>query len=105
MRRLEPMDRIRELGHASVPIRFDVQAPILSDDAVGHETMLHHRFADRRVNMVNPHREFFDLTPAEVRAVLTEARGSVITFVETAEAIEWRQSLNARRGATADIEP
>jgi hypothetical protein len=97
-RRLEPMDRVRELGDASVPFRFDLHALIFSEDAVGLETMLHQRFADRRVNMVNAHREFFYVSPSEVRKVLEEVRGSLMTFNEVPEAIEWRQSEHVRRG-------
>jgi hypothetical protein len=70
--RLEPMDRVRELGDASVPFRYDVHALHFSDDAVTLENELHRVFADRRVNFVNERREFFFATPAEVRAVLLE---------------------------------
>lgn len=102
-RRLDPMDRVRELGDASVPFRFDVHALVFSEDAVGLETMLHQRFAERRVNMVNAHREFFYVTPAELRSALEEVQGSLISFTETPEAIEWRQSehIRAPRGAAA----
>ncbi len=96
-RRLDPMDRVRELGDASVPFRFDVHALIFSEDAVGLETMLHQRFAEKRVNAVNEHREFFYATPGEVRAVLEAVRGSLITFQEEPEALEWRQSEHVRR--------
>ena len=91
-RRLDPMDRVRELGDASVPFRFDVHALFFSDDAVGVETALHQRFANRRVNFVNAHREFFSVTPLEVKAALVELRGSVLQFVEVPEALEWHQS-------------
>jgi hypothetical protein len=103
-RRLDPMDRVRELGDASVPFRFDVHAILFSDDAVGLETALHQRFASRRVNLVNMHREFFRVTPREVKESLMELRGDLLSFIEAAEAIEWRQSqstLGARLGATA----
>jgi len=98
-RRLEPQDRVRELGDASVPFRFDVHALFFSNDAVGIETSLHRRFADRRVNFVNAHREFFYVTPAEVREVLKELQGNLLSFVETPEALEWRQSQSVHRGA------
>lgn len=62
-RRLDPMDRVRELGDASVPFNFDVHALFFSDDAVSVETELHHRFADKRVNRINARREFFYATP------------------------------------------
>ena len=52
-RRLDPMDRVRELGDASVPFRYDVHAVVFSDDAVGLENHLHHQLADRRLNLVN----------------------------------------------------
>ena len=98
-RRLEPMDRVRELGDASVPFRFDVHALIFSDDAVGLETELHQAFAEQRVNRVNPRREFFYATPAEVRDILAGLDGnSVLSFEEQPEALEWRQSQNLRRG-------
>lgn len=92
-RRLEPEDRIRELGDASVPFRFDKHALILSEDAVELEAWLHRRFRDRAVNRVNTRREFFYVTPAEVRDALSE-RGEqfLIEFNEVADAAEWHQS-------------
>lgn len=96
-RRLDPMDRVRELGDASVPFRFDVHAIIFSDDAVGLETALHQRFASKRVNLVNMHREYFYTTPHDVKEALMELRGDLLTFVETPEALEWHQSVTARK--------
>jgi hypothetical protein len=101
-RRLDPLDRVRELGDASVPFRFDAHTLIFSEDAVGLETMLHQRFASRRVNMVNAHREFFFVTPLEVREALLEVHGSVVTFEEVPEALEWRQSQHVRGGTTVN---
>jgi Meiotically Up-regulated Gene 113 (MUG113) protein/uncharacterized protein DUF4041 len=95
-RRLVPMDRIRELGDASVPFRFDVHALIFSDDAVGLETELHREFASRRVNLVNAHREFFYITPQDVKTVLLRLRGEMLTYTDEPEAIEWRQSESSR---------
>ena len=97
-RRLEPMDRVRELGDASVPFHYDVHALIFSEDVVSLETELHHALADKRVNWVNNRREFFYTTPAEVRALLTELRGELLSYAEEPEALEWRQSENARTG-------
>lgn len=91
-RRLEPLDRVRELGDASVPFRFDVHAIHFSDDAVGIETELHQRLADRRVNKVNMRREFFYATPAEVKEHLLEVAGDLLSFEETPEAAEYHQS-------------
>ncbi len=96
-RRLDPRERVHELGDASVPFRYDVHALVFADDAVSLESRLHAAFADRRVNLVNMRREFFYATPAEVQAVLTEAEGSLLEFVEEPEADEWHQSTNARR--------
>ncbi|GAA3864867.1 hypothetical protein GCM10022243_33900 [Saccharothrix violaceirubra] len=92
-RRLDPMDRVRELGDASVPFRFDTHALFFSKDAVALETALHRRLAHRRVNVVNPRREFFRATPAEVRALLGELdHDAVLEYTETPEAAEWRAS-------------
>jgi hypothetical protein len=91
-RRLEPMDRIRELGGASVPFPFDVHALYFSDDAVTLETELHHAFAGARLNYVNQRREFFFASPDEVRAVLAEKVGNLLEFVEKPEALQYNQS-------------
>jgi hypothetical protein len=101
-RRLEPMDRVRELGDASVPFRYDVHALIFSEDAVTLETALHRALADRKVNLVNAHREFFFATPAEVRDLLASFHGDLLSFESEPEAAEWHQSRNASaRGALA----
>lgn len=93
-RRLEPEDRVRELGDASVPFRFDTHALIFSEDAVGLEARLHAELSDRRLNKVNLRREFFRATPAEVRDLLREIAGQhLLEYRETAEALEWRQSV------------
>ena len=96
-RRLDPMDRIRELGDASVPFRYDVHAMVFSEDAVGLETHLHHQLADRRLNLVNMRREFFRAQPAEVRDILTRLDASIVEWVDEPEALEWRQSQQTRR--------
>ncbi|MFE7536053.1 DUF4041 domain-containing protein [Streptomyces rhizosphaericola] len=92
-RRLEPLDRVYELSGAAVPFRFDVHALIFSKDAVGLETRLHQEFADRRVNRVNSRKEFFHVTPAEVRTALERFGGEhLVEFSETPQALEWRAS-------------
>lgn len=91
-RRLEPRDRIRELGDASVPFRYDVHALFFSDDAITLEGELHKAFAERRVNFVNERREFFFATPIEVRDVLNEKIGGLLEFTEVPEALEYSQS-------------
>jgi hypothetical protein len=95
-RRLEPLDRVRELGDASVPFRFDVHALFFADDAVGIENSLHKAFADRRVNLVNMRREFFYATPEEVRRELLVLKGDLTQFEDTPEASEFRQSRTNR---------
>jgi hypothetical protein len=98
-RRLEPLERVRELGDASVPFRFDVHALIFSDDAVGLETALHQRFANQRLNLVSAHREFFFASPHQVKEALLQLKGDLVSFVEAPEALEWHQSQNTRRTA------
>jgi hypothetical protein len=91
-RRLEPEDRVRELGDASVPFRYDTHALFFSEDAVGIEGQLHERLADRRVNRVNNRREFFYATPGEVKTILLELTGELLQYDDLAEALEFRQS-------------
>jgi len=93
-RRLDPMDRIRELSDASVPFNFDVHALFFSKDAVGIETAMHEKLAAVRVNLVNRRREFFRATPSEVKAHLSELAGELLQFREVPEALEYRQCLN-----------
>jgi hypothetical protein len=93
-RRLDPQDRVRELGDASVPFRFDVHALHFSADAFGIEAELHRRFDDRRVNRVNGRKEFFYATPLEVKEHLKDLTGELLTYDESAEAIEYRQSTD-----------
>ncbi len=92
-RRLEPEARIRELGDASVPFKFDIHALIFSEDAVGLEAKLHQALSQQRVNKVNPRREFFYADPAQVREILKQIAGQhLIEFRDVPEAIEWRAS-------------
>lgn len=100
-RRLDPTDRVRELGDASVPFHYDIHAMVFSNDAVSLETRLHHQFAGRRVNLVNTRREFFRVTPAEVRdALVAGLDATIVNWVDEPEALEWRQSETSRRQAT-----
>lgn len=101
-RRLDPQDRVRELGDASVPFKFDVHAILFSQDAVGLESALHQRLADRRMNLVNKRREFFRSTPQEVKGLLTELSAEVLEYDELAAAVEYRQSLSEQ--ASSDPE-
>jgi hypothetical protein len=92
-RRLEPMERIAELGDASVPFRFDVHAIYFSEDAVQLEAELHEHFASRRVNWANDRKEFFFATPAAVRAALAAKVGNLLEFAEDSESVEYLQSI------------
>lgn len=92
-RRLEPMERVNELGDASVPFKFDVHAMIFSDDAPALENALHHAFEDRRVNMVNSRREFFNVTLEEIEAVVKENfKERTVEFTRVPEAEQFRES-------------
>jgi len=91
-RRLEPTERVDELGGASVPFRFDTHALFFSEDAVSLETELHAHFANRRVNVVNERKEFFFATPTEVREVLVSKVGNLLEFTEGSESVEYLQS-------------
>ncbi len=93
-RRLEPRDRVKELGDASVPFPYDVHALFFSEDAITLENELHKTFAERRVNFVNERREFFFATPAEVEQVLAQKMGGLLEFIEEPEALEFFQSKN-----------
>jgi hypothetical protein len=91
-RRLEPMDRVKELGDASVPFPFEVHAIFFADDAVTLENELHQAFAAERVNRINERREFFFATPEQVRRVLAEKVGNLLEFNEHPEATQFLQS-------------
>lgn len=92
-RRLDPLDRINELGDASVPFRFDIHAIYFSEDAVGLEVQLHQHFATRRMNWVNDRKEFFFVSPTDVRTVLAEKLGNLLEFTEHVESTEYLQSV------------
>lgn len=90
-RRLEPTDRVTELGDASVPFSFDIHAMIYSVDAPTLEKTLHRKFVNNQVNKVNPRKEFFGVTLAEIREEI-EAMGIEAHWTMTAEAREYYES-------------
>ena len=92
-RRLDPMDRVNELGDASVPFDFDVHAMIFTDDAPALETALHNAFADRKVNCINHRREFFNVTLDEIKQVVRQNFDKTVEFVDIAPAQQYRESL------------
>ncbi len=95
-RRLEPLDRVKELGDASVPFDFDVHAIILSDDAPALETRLHKHFLMNQLNKVNHRKEFFRADLAEIRREIEEL-GIEAHWTMAAEAREYRESLAIER--------
>ena len=95
-RRLEPMDRVKELGDASVPFGFDVHALFFADDAVSVEAELHRRFSHHRVNMINLRREFFYATPEEVRNELANITGKLLEYTTRPAADQYRLSQQHR---------
>ncbi len=97
-RRLDPMDRVRELGDASVPFRFDVHAIIYSDDAPSLEAELHRQFDSHRVNRVNYRKEFFRVPLDEIARVVHDNHGE-IEFTLAAEAEEYRKTVALLREA------
>lgn len=92
-RRLEPMDRIKELSSASVPFEFDVHAMIFSDDAPALEASLHQHFKKNSVNKINFRKEFFRVSLDEVEKYVKENFNNTVEFTKTALATEYRQSL------------
>lgn len=97
-RRLEPLERIDELGDASVPFDFDIHAIIFSDDAPALENALHKAFHNRRLNMINKRREFFRVTLEEIEHVVRNNFSKPVEFVVLADAAEYRQSLMLKEG-------
>ena len=91
-RRLDPMERVDELGDASVPFKFDVHALIFSDDAPALETALHHAFENKKVNMINGRREFFNVTLDEIEEVVKANYDKTVEFVKVPEAEQYRET-------------
>ena len=92
-RRLEPMDRVDELGDASVPFWFDVHAMVFSDNAPALEAKLHERFAAGRLNKVNGRKEYFRADIKEIEAVIRANYDSVVEVVHEAPAEQYRESV------------
>lgn len=92
-RRLEPMDRVDELGDASVPFWFDVHAMVFSDNAPALEAKLHERFAAGRLNKVNGRKEFFRADLKEIEAIIRQNYDAVVEVVHEAPAEQYRESL------------
>lgn len=91
-RRLEPLDRVKELGDASVPFEFDVHAMIYSDDAPALERQLHRKFLTAQLNKINPRKEFFRLSLNELKSFVDEI-GIETKWTLKAEARQYRETL------------
>lgn len=101
-RRLEPMDRVKELGDASVPFPFDVHAMIRTSDAPALENALHKHFDFRRLNLENQRKEFFRVSIEEIRQELDQLKAklgieSELRLTLLAEAKEYRMSEAKRK--------
>ena len=99
-RRLEPYERVKELGDASVPFTFDVHAMIYSTDAPALENTLHKAFDSHRVNFVNNRKEFFRTSLEHIEKVVKN-NSSNVEFYLTAEARDYRESVAIRAQRSA----
>ena len=95
-RRLDPTERVDELGDASVPFDFDIHAMIFSDDAPALEAALHRAFENRKLNMVNTRREFFRVTLDEIKTVVKANYDKTAEFIDIADAEQFRISEKIR---------
>lgn len=100
-RRLNPQERIDELGSASVPFKFDVHSFIFSEDAVALESNIHERLNNQRVNKVNLRKEFFKVSIDELEKLVNELDPTA-EFNKTILAEEYRQSLSTDENYTSD---
>ena len=92
-RRLDPHDRVDELGDASVPFNFDIHALIFSDDAPKLESALHKAFDHRKVNKINTRREFFNVSLDEIKNEVRRNFDKTVEWIDVAEAEQYRQSI------------
>jgi hypothetical protein len=100
-RRLDPMDRVKELGDASVPFSFDVHAIIFTDDAPALETALHREFSHFRVNAVNVRKEFFRVNLGKIRDAVDRLGDDEVEFRTTIAAEEYYETLRLRERSAA----
>lgn len=102
-RRLDPMDRVKELGDASVPFPFDVHAMIFCENAPELENRLHKHFSARRLNKINERKEFFQVDLDEIELAVKQISAELnlqstqFTLTKIAEAAEYRNTLAKER--------
>lgn len=92
-RRLDPMERVYELGDASVPFAFDVHALIFTEDAPGLESALHNAFESKKLNKVNARREFFKVSLEEIKEEVRKNFDKTVEWTDIPDAEQYRQSL------------
>ena len=91
-RRLDPQERIDELGDASVPFNFDIHAMIFTEDAPGLEAALHSAFESKKLNKINHRREFFAVSLDEIKAEVRRNFDKTVEWIDVPEAEQYRQS-------------
>ncbi|MGV3043056.1 DUF4041 domain-containing protein [Staphylococcus rostri] len=92
-RRLEPMERIKELSDASVPFEFDVHAIIFSDNAFELENKLHKHFKQNQINKVNNRKEFYNVDLSEIQKLVLAEYNDTVEFTFEPKATQYRESL------------
>ena len=96
-RRLEPMERVAELGDASVPFNFDVHAMIFSNDAPGLEAALHREFEGSKINLINHRREFFRCSLEDIKSAVVRNYDRTVEFTDVPDAEQFRMSELMRK--------
>ena len=99
-RRLEPEERINELSSASLPFKFDIHAMIFSYQAYDLEKHLHNTFNDKRINLVNSRKEFFNITIEEIEEKLKEYKDLTVEFNKVPSAEEYRETEKIKNSNT-----
>ena len=99
-RRLDPMDRVKELGDASVPFRFDMHAMIYTEDAPKLENLLHSKFDHLRVNKVNNRKEYFNVSIEEIESCINENFKEEFELIKDIEAKEYKETLYLKEKIT-----
>ena len=102
-RRLDPTERIDELGNASVPFDFDIHAMIFTEDAPKLEAALHRAFDDKKLNWVNTRREFFNVTLDEIKQVIKANYDKTAEFTDTFEAEHYRITMKMKQQKKQDV--
>ncbi|RIN78862.1 DUF4041 domain-containing protein [Staphylococcus simulans] len=103
-RRENPLDRIKDLGDASVPFQFDVHAIIFSEDAFKLEKKLHDYFRKYEVNKVNHRKEFFRVDINEIKELVLKEYNNTVNFEIEAKAEQFRESLRITNQLSKDEE-